>query len=394
MTSPLLLYVNIPFCNSKCHFCDWVVRVPVADLRLGPEAPGRSGHLSAVQTQIAAHAPALAQRYRPEIMYWGGGTASILSCGEIETLYSALDVALPLHDIVEATIESSPETLTPEKLRLFRDLGFDRISIGVQSFDDQRLRMIGRAHSADVARTSVELAREAGFDNINIDLIVGFPEQDPAEVDDTVRAAVALPVNHFSIYPYRASQGTVLRRRLDRSRTRPDMRRQVEAYEQAERVLNEHGFHEYSFGYFGEPVCVADMSYYQMKTDWAGFGSGAYSVLGQRVKGYVSGNLHRYIADPTTFDYDRPLSVAAETLNFISIALTTPEGVDRAVFEERMGIPLAEACADPEVREYLDQLAEYGRFVDDERGLRIERADIARTFIMMNWIDSPAAAAA
>jgi oxygen-independent coproporphyrinogen-3 oxidase len=87
--SPLLVYVNIPFCNSKCHFCDWVAAVPIGDLRLGPESEGRRGHLGALQTQIAAHAPALAGRYRPEIMYWGGGTASILSPAEIETLHGA-----------------------------------------------------------------------------------------------------------------------------------------------------------------------------------------------------------------------------------------------------------------------------------------------------------------
>src|SRR4051794_9702243 len=81
--SPLLLYVNVPFCNSKCHFCDWVAQIPIADLRLGQESEGRRGHLEAVQAQIAAQAPELVERYRPEIMYWGGGTASILNAREI-----------------------------------------------------------------------------------------------------------------------------------------------------------------------------------------------------------------------------------------------------------------------------------------------------------------------
>ena len=174
-------------------------------------------------------------------MYWGGGTASILSCAEIETLHGALADALPLDGIAEATIESSPESLTLDKLRLLRGLGFNRISIGVQAFDDDRLRMIGRAHSAEVAESSIALARQAGFDNVNIDLIVGFPDQDLAEVERTINKAITLPVNHFSIYAYRASQGTVLRRRLDRAKAKTDLAKQLRAYQLSAEILTANG---------------------------------------------------------------------------------------------------------------------------------------------------------
>jgi coproporphyrinogen III oxidase-like Fe-S oxidoreductase len=387
--SPLLLYVNVPFCNSKCHFCDWVVRVPIGDLRLGPESAGRIGHLAAIQTQISAQAPELTKRYRPELMYWGGGTASILSLDEIRTLHAAVAGGFPLGDIVEATIESSPESLTLEKLSLFRELGFNRISIGVQSFDDDRLRMIGRVHSAEGAEASISLARAAGFDNINIDLIVGFPDQDLAEVEDTVRHAISLPVNHFSIYPYRASQGTVLRRRLDRANVRTDLHNQLAAYQLAATMLTEHGCPEYSFGYFGDPVCIADMSYYQLQTEWIGFGSGSFSLIDGRMKGFAAGQLQRYIAQPTEFDFDRPLSGASDALHLISIALTTPNGIAADTFEQRAGIPLSTVYEHPEVQEYLGQLGEYAQIIYDDAGLRIARDDISRAFISMNWVDSP-----
>ena len=387
--SPLLLYVNIPFCNSKCHFCDWVVQVPIGDLRLGPESEGRRGHLGALQTQIAAHAPALAERYRPEIMYWGGGTASILSLAEIETLHGALATAFPLGDVAEATIESSPESLTLEKLTLLRELGFNRISIGVQSFDDDRLRMIGRAHSAATAESSVDLAHQAGFDNINIDLIVGFPDQELAEVEAMMRRAVSLPVNHYSIYAYRASQGTVLRRRLDRANARTDLRKQLDAYRLATEILTDHGFPEYTFAYFGAPICLADLSYYQMKLDWIGFGSGSFSVIGGRTKGFVGGKLHQYIANPTEFDFDVSLSDQSQAGNLIGFALTTVEGVDAEVFRERTGTSLWTALEYPEVKEYVDQLCRYGRLITDETGVRFAREDIAKVFISMNWIEPP-----
>ncbi|HXP20382.1 MAG TPA: coproporphyrinogen-III oxidase family protein [Streptosporangiaceae bacterium] len=387
MKSPLLLYVNIPFCNSKCHFCDWVVQVPIGDLRLGPGSPGRRGHLGALQTQIAAHAPALAQRYRPEIMYWGGGTASILNPAEIETLHGALAAAFPLGDVAEATIESSPESLTLEKLQLLRGLGFNRISIGVQSFDDDRLRMIGRVHSAATAEASIDLARRAGFDNVNIDLIVGFPDQELTEVETMLRRAVSLPVNHYSIYAYRASQGTVLRRRLDRANVRTDLRKQLDAYRLATAILADHGFAEYTFAYFGAPICLADLSYYQMKLDWIGFGSGSFSVIDGRTKGFLGGKLHSYIANPTEFDFDVPLSDQSQAANLIGFALTTAEGVDAEVFRERTGTSLRTALEYPEVREYVDKLCRYGRLITDEAGIRFAREDIAQVFISMNWIE-------
>ncbi|MDQ3274146.1 MAG: radical SAM protein [Actinomycetota bacterium] len=137
---PLLVYLNVPFCNSKCHFCDWVAQVPVRDLRLTPVSSGRVRYLRAVGEQIHALAPRLRDAgYRPRIVYWGGGTASILTVAEIEALFGALSTAVDLSDVVEATIEGSPESLDLEKLRLLRRLGFNRISIGVQSLDNERL---------------------------------------------------------------------------------------------------------------------------------------------------------------------------------------------------------------------------------------------------------------
>ena len=387
--SPLLLYVNTPFCNSKCHFCDWVVKVPIGDLRLGPESEGRRGHLDALKIQIAEQAPALVERYQPELMYWGGGTASILSPQEIETLYGALADAFPMDGIVEATIESSPESLTLEKLTLLRGVGFNRISIGVQSFDDDRLRMIGRAHSAEMAESSVELARQAGFDNVNIDLIVGFPDQNLDEVERMMRHAVSLPVNHYSIYAYRASEGTVLRRRLDRANAKTDLANQLKAYQLASDILTEHGFPEYTFAYFGNPICQADLAYYQMKLDWIGFGSGAFSVIDGRMKGFSAGKLHNYVANPTQFDYDLSLSEESQAGSLIGFALTTPQGVDATVFQERTGTSLWTALEYQVVQDYLGQLCQYGRLITDDAGIRFAREDIAKVFISMNWHEQP-----
>ncbi|MDQ1739272.1 MAG: hypothetical protein QOE53_924, partial [Pseudonocardiales bacterium] len=285
--------------------------------------------------------------------------------------------------------ESSPESLTLEKLTLLRGLGFNRISIGVQSFEDDRLRMIGRAHSAEMAESSIGLARQAGFDNINIDLIVGFPDQDLAEIERMMRHAVSLPVNHYSIYAYRASEGTVLRRRLDRANAKTDLANQLKAYQLASDILTEHGHPEYTFAYFGNPICQADLAYYQMKLDWIGFGSGAFSVIDGRMKGFSAGKLHNYIANPTTFDYDLSLSEESQAGSLIGFALTTPEGVDAKVFQERTGTSLWTALEYQVVKDYLSQLCQYGRLITDDAGIRFAREDIANVFISMNWHEQP-----
>ena len=389
-TKPLLVYVNVPFCNSKCHFCDWVANVPVRDLRLRSESPSRRRYLDALRAQVAAHAPGLvADGYRPRIMYWGGGTASILDCSEIEHVFSSLTGHLDLGGLAEATIEGSPESLEPDKLHLLRDLGFNRISIGVQAFDDVRLRKIGRSHSADQALTSIDAARAAGFDNINIDLIVGFPDQDLAEVDKTMRQAVTLPVNHFSVYPYRASPGTVLRKQVNRGDAELNMRRQLSAYRLAGDILTGSGFPEYAMSYFGAPRCQSDEAYYQLTMDWIGFGSGANSVLRRRYLNNTQGFLHRYNERPGEFDTDVPAGSPRLTTYFLAQALTTAEGIDARHFQERTGIPLRTACEEPEVYAYLERMSRYGELVVDRNGIRVRREDMARMFVALSWIDLP-----
>jgi len=388
MTRPLLLYVNTPFCNSKCHFCDWVVQIPVRDLRLDQQAPGRIAYLDAVRAQIRGQAPVLREHYQPAIIYWGGGTASILGESEIESLYTCLRSEFDLSHVRETTIEGSPESLTPQKLRRLRELGFDRISIGVQSFDDQRLRRLGRAHSAEQAVEVVKNAHAAGFRNINIDLIVGFPGQTDAEVAESVRTALTLPINHFSIYPYRASPGTILRKQVERG-GHLDLNRQLAAYYITRDLLEEAGFPEYAMSYFGAPRCEADQAYYRLTMDWIGFGSGANSLLGHRYLAFRKGRLHAYNQNPLRFDVNAPASSPQLTLHWLSQALTTVEGMDARVYQERTGTPLRVACEEPEVQAYLRRMSEHGRLIIDRNGIRIHREDIARVIIALNWIDTP-----
>lgn len=379
----LLLYVNVPFCNAKCHFCYWVAEVPRAELRLTPAESSRSRYIDAVTEQITAQAPALGRAgYQPRLMYWGGGTASILTATEMRRIHDALAGQFDLSEISEATLEASPESLTPDKCRLARDLGFNRVSIGVQTFDDDRLRRIGRVHSADEARASVRAAAAAGFDNINIDLIVGFPGQPRAEIEHNVRAALSLPVNHFSVYVYQAVPGTVMSHQMDRSAGRMEPAEQLEQYFLVRDMLTAAGFPEYGAGYLGAPPCQADMAYYSLTMDWIGFGSGAGSLLGQRHITYTRGALQRYNEHPATFDEVIPASAEPVVFKSIFQALGTFDGARADLFQRRLGISLAEARELPLVKAYLERVRQYGELIEDERGIRLRREDLVRAWML------------
>ncbi|MBF8185528.1 coproporphyrinogen III oxidase family protein [Nonomuraea sp. K274] len=389
---PLLIYVNVPFCNSKCHFCDWVTEVPLADLRLTPDSSPRQRYVAALVEQIETHAPTLNDYgYRPEIMYWGGGTASILTIDEIESVTGALSSRFDLDGLTEATIEGSPESMDPDKLKVFRAAGFNRISIGVQSFDDERLRRIGRVHSAEQAVRAVEMAAAAGFGNINIDLIVGFPGQEVDEVSRTIRRAVTLPVNHFSVYPYRPTDGTVMRKQVRRGTSRIDVDEQQRSYAHARDLLAQYGFDEYATAYFGGPRCESDEVYYKLTMDWIGFGSGANSLIGTRFLLNDRGSLHRFSAAPQRFDSDIPASSPHLTLHFLAQALTTVDGMDARTFQLRTGRSLRAACEEPAVRRMLEQVNRRGRLIVDSRGIRLHRDDMAAAYITMNSVDLYAA---
>ncbi|MBB5628723.1 coproporphyrinogen-III oxidase family protein [Sphaerisporangium krabiense] len=390
---PLLVYVHIPFCSSKCHFCDWVTEIPTAELLLRPADSPRRAYIAALCQEIRERGAELAGRgYRPEIMYWGGGTASILAEHEIEQIGAALHEVFDLSSgMVEATIECSPESLTAAKLAAFRQVGFRRWSSGVQSFDDRRLRRLGRSHDAGEARRAVELAAEAGFDDRSIDLICGLPGEDLDEVTASVRAALELPVTHVALYPYRPAHGTVLRRQVTRGTTAMLRSEQKAAYARGAAMLVEAGFPEYAMSHFGHRRCHSDMAYFQLRMDWAGFGSGATSLIAGEYLAHRRGFLAAYNRDPLRFDEHYPAASPAIASRLLYQSLTTFEGASRALWEERTGVPLEEVLALGPCRHLLGFLERVAEVRRDAEGVRLRRDQVSDAFIDLQFAGIAAA---
>jgi coproporphyrinogen III oxidase-like Fe-S oxidoreductase len=387
----LLVYVHIPFCQSKCHFCDWVTGVATEDLRLGPAAPMRQRYIDALIEQIhTTGAKLTADGYQPRILYWGGGTASALTLDEMSKVAAALHATFDLSSLREATLECSPETLTPAKLALARSLGFQRLSIGVQSLDDARLRSIGRAHNAAQAVESLHMARDAGFHDVNIDLISGFPNETVEEFEASIQRAVELPFNHCALYPYRPAPGTVMVRSMTRRRTgRTWLEEQSAAYEIGRTYLQAKGLAEYALSHFGDPPCHSDLAYFRLDMDWCGFGAGATSLLAGRYLATDRGGLHRYVSAPTKVDDDVDAASPMIAGRLAYQALTLNEGMVRDKWQDRLQLAWKDVLEIPPVRTLIEYFERTATVVRSEHGLHIPADRIARAFIALLFQNAP-----
>jgi coproporphyrinogen III oxidase-like Fe-S oxidoreductase len=368
----LSVYIHFPFCRQKCHFCDWVQRVPKSDLLRPAGDSKRAAYVSALTSELRTRGPQLREEgFRPGVVYWGGGTSTAMDSGEVETIVAAMADAFDLGHVREWTIEGSPDTVSLESLRDYRSLGFNRFSVGIQSFDDERLRRLGRRHSAEHGASAVLMARAAGFDNVSIDLMCGFPDEDLDEVRRSVGAAIELAPEHISFYTFRPSEGTVMRRAIDKARYELEIERQLVAYRVGSTLLQEAGFAEYGVGYFGRKALnVTEM--FQLRCDVAGFGSGAVSISDRRYLGHTHGLLDRYIADPLSFDFAQPLVAPGVALSLLRAGLSIHGGIAAADWEARIGEPLAESMRRPRLKMLVDFLNQDGGLILDDTGVALE----------------------
>jgi coproporphyrinogen III oxidase-like Fe-S oxidoreductase len=375
-----MIYVHVPFCHSKCTFCDWVQAIPAKDLLRRPQDAVRQNYIRALCREIEVRgAEHTAAGHRAHVVYWGGGTASSLADDEAGAIMEALTDSFDLSTVVESTIECSPDTVDERKLRFFHDLGFNRVSSGVQSFDDERLRALGRRHSADQAERIVHSARAVGFDEVSIDLMSGFPDQEPAELEYSVRKALDLPLSHLSLYSFRPTPGTFLRRRLDPDEKRAYLRRQQILFATARRRIHESGLTEYANGYFGKVSPFAAM-YFQLRADTVGLGSGAISLVERQFRSHKKGLLHQYVADPTAFDIDVPASNDRVLISLLQAGLAMFDGVLREEWRIATGTELSEVLTRPTV-EPLAALLRGRGLVEDEQGIRLDRRVVGLTLI-------------
>lgn len=336
IAAPLALYVHLPWCVRKCPYCDF-------NSYKAPREPPVGRYVDALLTDLEGEAARLPGR-RPVSVFFGGGTPSLIPPAQIARLLSAIRERFGIGTEVEVSLEANPGTLECGDPAAYLAAGVNRLSIGAQSFDAARLRVLGRIHSvADIAR-SVEAARAAGFEDINLDLMYALPGQDSSAALADIDAAAALDPTHISWYQLTLEPNTVFHSRPPAGL--PDEDAVAEIEERGRARLAELGFQRYEVSAYATSGrrCLHNLNYWTFG-DYLAVGAGAHGKVS------AAGGVWRYSKPAHPLEYMesveragnaaelRPVPAADRLFEFMLNALRLTEGFDTALYCERTGLP-------------------------------------------------------
>ena len=358
---PLALYVHIPWCVRKCPYCDFNSHERTEPL------PERE-YVAKLIADLESMLPSVWGR-RLISVFIGGGTPSLFSPQAIDELLAAVRARLTLEPGAEITLEANPGTVEAARFRGFRQAGINRISLGVQSFDDAMLAALGRIHGAAEARKAVASAL-ASFDNINIDLMYGLPGQTLDMARSDIQQAIACGVPHLSVYQLTIEPNTVFYRRpplLPEHDVSADMQLAVEE------ALAAAGYEHYETSAFARPGhrCRHNLNYWEFG-DYLGIGAGAHGKVSfpDRVTRHERIKQPRdYLAAPSTLAREASVPSAELPFEFMLNALRLIDGFPIALFEERTGLPfvtVVRQLEDAERRGFIER--DWQRVRPTERG--------------------------
>ena len=270
------LYIHIPLCVKKCAYCDFA--------SFAGRMAQRARYVQAVCREIRAQAAFFGPR-RVGTVFLGGGTPTLLTGGQVQQILDTVLACFELDDGAEITMEGNPGTLTMDSLRAYRQAGVNRLSLGVQSLDDGLLAAVGRIHTAAEAVQAVRMAREAGFDNLNLDLMLGLPGQTAAQWRDTLARAIALAPDHLSCYSLILEEGTPLFERVKTGACAPlpDEETMEEMDALTDRLTRAAGYAQYEVSNYARPgkQCRHNIVYWEC-LPYLGVGLGAHSDIDGR----------------------------------------------------------------------------------------------------------------
>lgn len=351
----LELYLHIPFCVRKCMYCDFL------------SAPADSvtihAYMKALEEEIESRAVEFGD-YIVVSVFVGGGTPSIAETKDIEAVLTAIRHSYRLADDAEITIEVNPGTVERKKLEAYRSVGVNRLSIGLQSARNEELKRIGRIHSWQQFLDSYRAAVEAGFENVNVDIMSTLPGQSLENYRETLRSVLALEpcVKHISAYSLIVEEGTELYEKIRRREWQePDEELDRLMYIETRDILEAAGYKRYEISnYAREGYECRHNSGYWRRREYVGFGIGAASLVGQ-VRFKNSDDLLCYIQSPTQCrEEEQKLSVQEQMEEFMFLGLRMTEGILPAEFERQFQVPLNDVYGETIEKCINDGLLEYG----------------------------------
>ena len=322
------IYIHVPFCQSRCAYCDFYSTTLLAH---------RTAYVDAVCRELRHRLPEL-QGEPIKTIYFGGGTPSTLTIEELRKILKTV-VTPPLERLGEATLEANPDDLTEDYVQGLRTLPINRVSLGIQSFHDRTLRLVGRRHTAQEAIDAVRRLQQAGITNISIDLIYGLPGESIEDWTYSLDQAIALGVKHISAYHLTYEEGTRLWRMQEQGLVTPiDEEQSIQSFELLREKLLAAGYEHYEISNFALPGYHSrhNSSYWQ-GINYIGVGPGAHSYDGRNRRWNLS-NLTNYIATPKGEEVPHEVE-----------HLTTDERYDERIITElrtAQGIDLTKLKAD------------------------------------------------
>lgn len=347
---PLEIYLHIPFCVQKCKYCDFLS---------APASSGeRADYVESLCRQIRSYRK-LAEAYHVVSIFIGGGTPSLLETRQMEAITGALQDTFAIEKDAEFTVEANPGTLSEEKLKGYRKVGINRLSIGLQSTVDEELVCLGRIHTFEEFLESFCLARDAGFTNVNVDLMFGIPGQTQKSWERSLRKVADLGPEHISAYGLIIEEGTPFyemygeqgKERGPYADRLPGEETEREMYHRTLTILREYGYERYEISNYARPgyACRHNLGYWERR-EYLGIGVGAASLIGR--ERWNQGEEHTL------------LSKEDEMEEYMFLGLRKMEGVSRKQFALLFGVEMEQVYGDVIRKMQKENLLEYaGDFV-------------------------------
>lgn len=396
MKKPLSIYVHIPFCKHKCMYCDF--------LSFDNETNSKKiQYVNALMSEIRMYKP-YADRYSVKTIYIGGGTPTTLDEALISNILKTINHIFNVDRFAEITIEANPGTIKYMDLLAYRELGINRLSIGLQSADDDMLRLLGRIHNYEEFENGFDAARRAGFKNISVDVMSGLPGQDMHTLVDTLTRVTELGPEHISVYSLQVEEGTMLSQRPDILDMLPDENTERSMYTMTKKVLKAAGYNRYEVSNYSKPGMESrHNTVYWTGGQYIGIGIGAASYFkGERFKNIS--NLDNYIEicedirEELTKETDRvrlydsatailredvqTIYVDSRMEEFMYLGLRMTNGISRKDFKERFNRDVFEVYGDP-----INKYSTDGYIIVDDDRIRLSDKGIdVSNYILADFI--------
>lgn len=359
------VYIHVPFCVHKCSYCDFY---SVTQLFEAEE------YFRALKEQIMSFKSYL-KDWTADSVYIGGGTPSCVDPKYIVETMETLKSVIRFVDNPEITIESNPGTLDTFKIKSYLNCGINRLSMGLQSADDDELKMISRIHDKSGFESSYMLARMLGFKNINVDIMYALPGQKEETLMNTIDYVTSLDPEHISFYGLRVEEGTPLASQEELLAKIPDEDVQYNMYIHAAKRLEKAGYTQYEISNFSKKrmMCRHNCRYWK-SGDYIGFGPGAASFINGELYSYTK-DLYGFISKPTDYfsnvEKSEKLTLDQQATQYIMLGLRLARGVEAKEYKLRFGRDLEEDYGE-KIQKYIDM--KYAKRTD--KGFRLTRAGL------------------